>query len=92
MSTKDIRYPILSGNAPRSILGKLGFTEDETNEFRRCPEVDCSRTDELFGIIAHLNNDHKFTLPVIGKLIPAIRNNTRKPLNMVLRIQRLFRN
>lgn len=91
MSTKDIRYPILSKNAPNSVLSKLGFTRDERKKFRRCPEVGCRYAAILYYLISHLNNDHKFSLPVIGKLIPAIRDDTRKPLNPILLIRRIIK-
>ncbi len=88
MSVRDLKYPILSYGAPYSVLAKLGFTKEERRKTRLCPEVDCKFQDILFELIAHLNNHHKFTLPVIGKLIIPIRDDPRVVPNPILSIRR----
>jgi len=92
MSVRDIQYPMLSNNAPYGVLGKLGFTKQERRKKRLCPEEGCKFADVLFQLIAHLNNDHKFTLPVIGRLIIPIRNDKRIIPNPILRIRRRIKN
>jgi len=92
MSVKDIQYPMLSNNAPYGILGKLGFTKKERRKNRLCPEEGCKFTDALFQLIAHLNNDHKFTLPIIGRLIIPIRDDKRIVPNEILKIRRRIKN
>jgi len=92
MSVKDIQYPILSNNAPNSVLGKLGFTKQERKKNRLCPEEGCKLTGTLFELIAHLNNHHKFTLPVIGRLIIPIRDDKRIVPNEILKIRRSIKN
>ena len=92
MSVRDIQYPILSNNAPNSVLGKLGFTKQERRKNRLCPEEGCKFTDVLFQLIAHLNNEHKFTLPVIGRLIIPIRDDKRIVPNEILKIRRSIKN
>jgi len=92
MSVRDIRYPMLSNNAPYGVLGKLGFTKDERWKNRLCPEEGCKWTSTLFQLIAHLNNDHKFTLPVIGRLIVPIRDDKRIVPSPILKIRRSIKN
>ena len=92
MSVKDIRYPMLSNNAPYGVLGKLGFTKQERGKNRLCPEEGCKLPGTLFELIAHLNNDHKFTLPVIGRLIIPIRDDKRIVPNPILKIRRRIKN
>jgi len=92
MSVRDIRYPMLSNNAPYGVLGKLGFTKEERRKNRLCPEEGCKFTDVLFQLIAHLNNDHKFTLPVIGRLIIPIRDDKRIVPSEILKIRRRIKN
>ena len=92
MSVRDIRYPMLSNNAPYGVLGKLGFTKQERSKNRLCPEEGCKFAGTLYLLIAHLNNDHKFTLPVIGRLIIPIRDDKRIVPNPILRIRRRIKN
>ncbi len=92
MSVRDIRYPMLSNNAPYGILGKLGFTKQERRKNRLCPDEGCKFTGTLYLLIAHLNNDHKFTLPVIGRLIIPIRDDKRIVPNLILQIRRKIKN
>ena len=92
MSVKDIQYPMLSNNAPNSVLGKLGFTRQERKKNRLCPEEGCKFTGTLFESIVHLNNHHKFTLPVIGRLIIPIRDDKRIVPNDILKIRRSIKN
>jgi len=92
MSVRDIRYPMLSNNAPYGVLGKLGFTKQERRKNRLCPEEGCKLTGTLFELIAHLNNHHKFTLPVIGRLIIPIRDDKRIIPNEILKIRRSIKN
>ncbi len=92
MSVRDIRYPMLSNNAPYGVLGKLGFTKQERNKNRLCPEEGCKFAGTLYLLISHLNNDHKFTLPVIGRLIIPIRDDKRIVPNPILIIRRRIKN
>jgi len=92
MSVKDIQHPIFSNNEPYGVLGKLGFTKQERKKNRLCPEEGCTFTSVLFQLIAHLNNDHKFTLPVIGRLIIPIRDDKRMVPNQILKIRRSIKN
>lgn len=92
MSVKDIQYPILSNDRPNSVLGKLGFTKQERGKNRLCPEEGCKFTGTLFESIVHLNNHHKFTLPVIGRLIIPIRDDKRIIPNEILKIRRSIKN
>jgi len=70
----------------------LNVNKKERRKNRLCPEEGCKWTSTLFQLIAHLNNDHKFTLPVIGRLIVPIRDDKRMIPNPILKIRRSIKN
>lgn len=91
MSTREIAHPNLTASDASDVLAKLGFSKEDRRKHRLCPESNCNHVCDLYDLIAHLNNTHKFKLDVIGKLLPAIRNDTRKVPNPILQLRRFFR-
>ncbi len=92
MSTRNIVHPTLTASDAQSVLGKLGFSKEDRKKRRLCPETNCCYAGRLYDLIAHLNNNHKFKLTVIGRLLPFIRNDTRKAPNLILQIRRYLHN
>jgi len=55
-----------------------GFSKEDRTKLRRCPEIDCNFCGRLSSVIAHLNDHHRFSIPMVGKLIMSIKNDTRE--------------
>jgi hypothetical protein len=62
-------------------LKKLGFTKEEIYQTRKCVLSGCPfQTSSIGALLNHKIGHHKIKIREIGKLVSAIKNDTRKPL------------
>lgn len=54
-----------------------GFNKEERKMLRRCTEPDCDYIGTLGSLIPHLNDYHRLKIPMIGKILPAIKEDKR---------------
>ena len=69
---KDVKFYCFN-----ELLEKLGFSNEEIEKTRLCVIGDCHYTTDLYGILNHFIGFHEVPAQNIGKLVTALKNDTR---------------
>jgi len=59
-------------------LEQYGFSKEERNKNRLCPEPNCLRVDNLACLVAHINDEHKIPLHNMGHVLRTLEHDDRK--------------
>lgn len=70
---KDVEW-----NTFPKLLLKMGFSIEEIEKFRLCVIGDCKYTTDIYGMLNHFIGYHEVPAQNIGKLVIALKDDSRK--------------